>query len=53
VAILLDNAVKYTAEWGEVAVSTARRDGGVVLEVSDTGKGIPEEDLPYVLDQMR
>jgi two-component system, OmpR family, sensor kinase len=51
VAILLDNAVKYTAEWGKVAVSTARRDGGVVLEVSDTGKGIPEEDLPYVFER--
>ncbi|MFL5991914.1 MAG: sensor histidine kinase [Rubrobacteraceae bacterium] len=51
VAILLDNAVKYTAEWGKVAVSTVRRDGGVVLEVSDTGKGIPEEDLPYVFER--
>jgi len=51
VAILLDNAVKYTAEWGKVTVSTTRRDGCVVLEVSDTGKGIPEEDLPYVFER--
>jgi len=51
VAILLDNAVKYTAEWGKVSVSTTRRDSGVMLEVSDTGNGIPEEDLPYVFER--
>ena len=44
-AILLDNAVKYTAEWGKVTFRTTRRDGWVGLEVSDTSKGIPEEDL--------
>jgi signal transduction histidine kinase len=51
VAILLDNAVKYTAEWGKVTVSTTRGDGGVLLEVSDTGNGIPEEVLPYVFER--
>ena len=51
VAILLDNAVKYTAEWGKTTVSTTRRDSGVMLEVSDTGKGVPEEDLPYVFER--
>lgn len=51
VAILLDNAVKYTPEWGEVTVRTARRDGWVSLRVTDTGKGIPEEDLPYVFER--
>jgi signal transduction histidine kinase len=51
VAILLDNAVKYTAEWGKITVSTTRRDSGVMLEVSDTGKGVPEEDLPYVFER--
>ncbi len=51
VAILLDNAVKYTAEGGEVTVATAKRNGWVELEVSDTGKGIPEEDLPRVFDR--
>jgi signal transduction histidine kinase len=51
VAILLDNAVKYTAEWGKITVSTTRRDSGVMLEVSDMGKGIPEKDLPYVFER--
>ena len=50
-AILLDNAVKYTPEWGEVTVRTARRDGWVSLRVTDTGKGIPEKDLPYVFER--
>ncbi len=46
-AILLDNAVKYTAEGG-VKVRLARRNGGFSLAVSDTGCGIAKEEQQAV-----
>jgi two-component system OmpR family sensor kinase len=50
-SILLDNAVKYTPEGGSVAVSVERENGWARLEVSDTGLGIPEEELPLVFER--
>ena len=41
---LVSNAVKYTHSGGTVEVSVSRRDGDVVLRVSDNGLGISEED---------
>ena len=41
---LLENAVKYNVPGGSVLVKTAAADDKVVLSVSDTGIGIPEED---------
>jgi two-component system phosphate regulon sensor histidine kinase PhoR len=48
---LLDNALKYTPEGGEVRVGWQARDGQVLLEVSDTGIGIPEADLPRIFER--
>jgi len=42
---LLSNAVKYTFRQGKVFVSTARRDDYVIISVSDTGIGIPEDKI--------
>ncbi|MGY2046887.1 ATP-binding protein [Methylobacterium sp. JK268] len=38
---LLDNAVKFTPPGGLVAVGLARRDGGTMIAVEDSGPGIP------------
>ena len=51
IAILLDNASKYTQALGHVAVETRRRRENVVIEVRDTGQGIPVEDLPRIFDR--
>jgi signal transduction histidine kinase len=48
---LVENAIKYNLPGGRVEVSGAHRDGQVVLEVEDTGVGIPEEDLPKIFDR--
>ena len=50
---VLGNAVKYTPVGGEVTVETARDEGRrkVVLRVTDTGVGIPPEELPHVFDK--
>jgi signal transduction histidine kinase len=43
---LLSNAVKFTPSGGTVSIAAERRtDGGVALVVSDTGPGIPPEDM--------
>jgi heavy metal sensor kinase len=48
---LLDNAIKYTPRGGRVDVCVSARDGKAVLEVSDSGIGIPEECLPHVFER--
>ena len=45
---LLSNAVKYSRPGGSVAVGLRRTDGGVEIDVADTGMGIAEHDLEHV-----
>jgi len=49
--ILVDNACKYTPDGGSVSVTTRRSRDRVVVDVTDTGVGIPEEDLPNVFER--
>jgi signal transduction histidine kinase len=51
VANLLDNAVKYSGESKEIAVSLATHNGSVIFEVEDHGAGIPAEEQPKVFDR--
>ncbi|HEY3729697.1 MAG TPA: ATP-binding protein [Steroidobacteraceae bacterium] len=48
---LLDNAVKFTPRGGSVSLRTQQRDHYGVLEVRDSGIGIPAEALPHVFDR--
>ena len=47
---LLDNAAKFT-ERGEIRICAVRENGSVKLVVSDTGIGIPEQDLDRVFEE--
>lgn len=49
--ILLDNAIKYTPDGGAVTVEAVVGAGQVIVTVSDSGIGIPEEDLPYIWER--
>ena len=51
VANLVDNAVKYTGEKGSVSVSAHRKGDIVLVEVSDTGCGIPPEHIPRIFER--
>ena len=48
---LLDNAVKYSREHGEIRLSARQRDGEIELSVSDDGIGIAKEDLPRIFER--
>ncbi|MFI7086863.1 sensor histidine kinase [Streptomyces anulatus] len=51
---LVSNAVRHTPEGGRVtlrAYAHEEGDGAVLVEVTDTGSGIPPEDLPHVFDR--
>lgn len=48
---LLENALKYTMEEGEVRISVSKALGGVTVEVADTGIGIASTDLPHIYDR--
>jgi two-component system OmpR family sensor kinase len=48
---LLDNAIKFSTEGGQVRVSVAAEGGEAVLRVADTGIGIQAEALPHILER--
>ena len=45
---LVENAVRFTPQGGEVRVAMGEDDVGVRLQVSDTGVGIAAADLPHI-----
>jgi signal transduction histidine kinase len=51
-ANLVDNAIKYTPRGGRVDVSANRDGTAIVIRVADTGRGIPEQDLPRIFDRL-
>ena len=48
---LVDNAIKYTPDGGDVSVFVTAEEKKAVLKVTDTGIGIPAASLPLVFDR--
>lgn len=48
---LIDNAIRHTPQGGSVTLLVKSDDFGIKVEVSDSGSGIPEEDLPFVFER--
>lgn len=52
VSNLIDNAVKFmSGDAGVLSIRTARVDGRIRFSVQDNGPGIPEKDLPHVMER--
>lgn len=48
---LVSNALRYTPEGGKIVLAAEVVNGRLQLTVTDSGKGIPPDDLPYVFDR--
>lgn len=48
---LLNNAINYTGEDNTVTIRLIPKEDVIRVEISDTGKGIKEEDLPHIWDR--
>ena len=48
---LLQNAVRYTPAGGRIEVGAERRPSDILVSVTNTGDGIPSEDLPHVFER--
>src|SRR6266566_6783968 len=49
---IVENALKFTPETGQIEVNVCSEDtDAIIVEVCDTGTGIPEEALPHVFDR--
>ncbi|MGD8455926.1 MAG: GAF domain-containing sensor histidine kinase [Anaerolineales bacterium] len=48
---LIGNAIKYTPTGGDVEIQVEKKPGRAVIQISDTGIGIPPEDIPHIWDE--
>jgi signal transduction histidine kinase len=50
-SIITDNAIKYTDDSGEYSINLKKEKNNAVLEISDSGVGISEEDIERIFDR--
>lgn len=48
---LIDNAMRYTDENGEIKIRARKKEDEVVVSVKDQGPGIPEDELPFIWER--
>jgi two-component system phosphate regulon sensor histidine kinase PhoR len=48
---LLGNAIRYTPRGGKISISLKSETDQVILQIQDTGPGIPPSDQPYIFDK--
>lgn len=51
VVIVLDNALRYTDDLGKVTIALSSEGKQVILQVTDTGEGIAEDEIPHLFER--
>ena len=47
----MENAIHYTPQGGSISVELTPKEKNISVQISDTGSGIPEEELPHIFDR--
>jgi len=48
---LIENAIKYTPQGGQISISLNKGGNSVATSITDSGQGIPPEDLPHIFER--
>ena len=49
--IFIDNSIKYTPIGGSIRINSYCKNKSLILEIEDTGVGIPKDELPYIFNR--
>jgi two-component system sensor histidine kinase ArlS len=50
---LVNNAIKYNRENGEIVITTENEAGNLIVNITDTGIGISPEDMPFIFNRFK